>query len=226
MLRGFLFLCNRRVIRLMAKEGIVFSVKYLAWFALFYLLFFIESFSPFYLLQSMQTGLTIWLTQWWIEAFSIPVNMVGNTVHLKNGFDIWILDSCNGLLAYLMYVAAVLSYPALFFTRFIWVLEGYLYLLIVNSFRIDFVIYVTMFDKDYFTCAHDCVGRVMLISMVAGLFILFTLRVHTVRIIRKVRDRRAGLHDRRVAHGHEWRAPQYERRKGQKDRRSHQERRH
>ena len=197
-----------------------FLIRYLLWLVLLFILFFIESFSPFYFVQTLQTDLTIYLTQLWIEWFEIPVKMVGNTIYLDHGFNIWILDGCNGLAAFLLFAVAIIAYPTAWLNRLIWVIEGYLYLVIINSIRIDFVVYVTMFDAKYFECAHDCVGRLCMVGMTLTLFLLFTLRVQISKHIRRYYDRRRGFHDRRHAHAHEWREAKEEHRYNSQDRRN------
>ena len=200
--------------------AVKYIFSYLVWASLLYAVFFIESFSPLYFLQGWQTGLTIWLTHVWIDYFDIAVKMIGNTVYLKDGFRIWIEDSCNGLLAFLLYACAVLAFPASKKLRFIWLLESYLYLVLVNSIRIDFVIYVSMFDSSYFEFVHDCIGRGFIFINLLVMFMLFTLRVQVTNGVQKIIERRKNHFDRRHSHGKEWRAAPYERRKGG-DRRNH-----
>ncbi|WP_460187592.1 exosortase/archaeosortase family protein [Thiomicrorhabdus hydrogeniphila] len=177
------------------------------------MLFFIESFSPFYIIQTLQTDLTIYLTQLWINSFDIPVKMIGNTVYLEHGFKIWILDPCNGLIAFLLFAVAIVAYPTAWLSRLKWLVEGYVYLVVVNSIRIDFVIYVTMFDATYFHCAHDHIGMLAMGTMTLAIFILFTLRVQTFKYLRRFYQRRKQKHDRRhSSFAHEWREPSEEHR--------------
>ena len=104
-----------------------FFLRYIVWVTLLYLLFFIDDFSPFYVVNTLQTELTIYLTATWIDFFKIPVEMLGNTVYLDNGFDIWIFDECNGLTAFLLFGAAIIAYPTLWKSRLFWLLEGYVF---------------------------------------------------------------------------------------------------
>lgn len=190
-----------------------FFIRFLIWLVLLFVLFFIESFSPLYVVHTWQTDLTIYLTQLWIHYFDIPVEMVGNTVYLDHGFEIWILHGCNGLAAFMLFAVAILAYPTAWVSRLVWVVEGYFYLLVVNSIRIDFVIYVTAFDADYFHCAHDCLGMLAMAAMTLAIFILFTLRVKTIKYHRHFQQRRKQKYDRRHAsYAHEWREPKEERR--------------
>jgi len=202
-----------------------FFVRYFLWLILLFVLFFIESFSPLYFVQNLQTDLTIYLTKLWIDGFDIPVKMVGNTIFLDHGFNIWILNDCNGLAAYLLFAVAIIAYPTSWRSRLIWLLEGYLYLLVINSIRIDFVIYLTMFDANYFECVHDCIGRICMVATTMILFMLFTLRVQVTRGVRSRYDRRKALPNRRHIHAHDWREEKEEHRHGMPDRRVHDERR-
>lgn len=200
-------------------NGVVFFAKYLIWFGLLYGLLFVQSFSPLFLIQEWQTDITIWLTNSWIHYFEIGVKMLGNTIYLPSGFKIWIEHSCNGLLAYLLFAVAILAYPTYAHLKLIWLLEGYLYLLIVNSIRIDFVVYVSIFDHNYFTFIHDFIGRGFIFINLVVMFMLFTLRVKITKGIKQYIERRRGLKDRRHARAHQWRASEYENRNGLVDRR-------
>lgn len=197
-----------------------FVVRYFLWLVLLFTLFFIESFSPLYIVQTLQTDLTIYLTNLWIDGFNIPVKMIGNTIYLDHGFKIWILDGCNGLTAYLLFGVAILAYPTAWLSRLIWLLEGYFYLVVINSIRIDFVVYLTMFDADYFYCAHDCVGRLFMVATTLLLFMLFTARVQVSRTVRKGYERRRFERDRRHSQAYERFDPKNERRHGSKPRRA------
>lgn len=202
-----------------------FIIRYILWLILLFALFFHEAYSPFYSVQSLQTDLTIYLTQLWINWFEIPVKMVGNTIYLDHGFNIWILDECNGLLAYLLFAVGIVAYPTPWVYRFIWLLESYVYLVFVNSARIDFVVYATMFDASYFYCAHDCFGRLAMVATILMMFILFTARVQITRHIRNMYDRRRYGRDRRHAKAHQWREAKEERRHNHGSRRKQPERR-
>lgn len=161
--------------------GRKFFIGYFFWLILLYLLFFVESFSPFYFVQNWQTQLMIVLTQWWIDTFSIPVEMVGDTIHLANGFDLWILNNCNALEPYWLYVAGILAYPNGWRDRVVWIIYGYLFVLILNTIRIDVVVYVTMLDKDSFVLVHDFIGRTVMLFMTLGLFLVYSRLVEQKR---------------------------------------------
>ncbi len=156
------------------SAGRKFIVGYVLWLALLYLLFFIEGFSPFYIVNHWQTHLTIIQTQWWVDTFSIPVKMVGDTIHLDNGFDIWILNNCNGMEPYVLYVAGILAYPNTWYQKGLWIVYGYLFVLLLNTVRIDVVVYVTMLDKTYFELIHDFIGRVIMLFLTLGLFVYYS----------------------------------------------------
>lgn len=202
-----------------------FIVRYILWLILLFSLFFHDTYSPFYAVQAWQTDLTIYLTHLWVNGFQIPVNMVGNTIYLDHGFNIWILDECNGLLAYLLFAVGIVAYPTAWLYRLIWLLESYVYLVVINSARIDFVVYATMFDASYFYCVHDCVGRLAMVVTILLMFILFTFRVQVTRYVRNAYDRRRYGSDRRHAKAHEWREAKEEHRHNNGPRRKQAERR-
>ncbi len=203
-----------------------FFFRYIVWITILYLLFFIDSFSPFYWLNTLQTELTIYLTATWIELFEIPVQMLGNTVYLDHGFDVWIFDECNGLTAFLIFGTAIIAYPTLWKSRLYWLLEGYVFVVVLNMIRIDAVVYFTMLDANYFHISHNLIGRYSTILLTLSLFFIFTLRVSISQMVRQRCDRRKQAYERRHPHAKEWRADDVEhrhlpmRRKSEVDRRN------
>ncbi len=203
-----------------------FFIRYISWVTLLYLLFFIESFSPFYGVNVWQTDLTIYLTYWWIQLFEIPVEMLGNTVYLDHGFDIWIFDECNGLTPYLLFGTAIIAYPTLWKSKLFWLLEGYAIIVVLNAIRIDAVVYFTMIDANYFHLSHNLIGRYSTILLTLSLFFIFTLRVQISLLVRQSCDRRKGEYERRRPHYVlEWRAAEAEHRHNASKRKSEQDRR-
>lgn len=154
--------------------GQKFIVSYLVWVAVLYLLFFNESFSPLFIFNVWQTELTVWLTRLWVDLLAIPVNMVGSTIHLDNGFDIWILQDCNGMEPYWLYVAGILAYPNHLTQKLLWIFYGYLFVLVLNTIRIDIVVYITMLNRDAFELVHDFIGRTVMLFLTLGLYVFYS----------------------------------------------------
>ena len=203
-----------------------FFIRYIVWLPLLYLLFFIDSFSPLYWLNSLQTDLTIYLTALWIDLFAIPVKMLGNTVYLSHGFNIWILDGCNGLTAFMLFGTAIIAYPTSWKSKLFWLLEGYVIVVVLNMIRIDSVIYFTMIDANYFHISHNLIGRYSTILLTLCLFLIFTLRVQISLQVRQYCDRRREAFERRhLHHAHEWRVAEVEHRHKMSKRKSEQDRR-
>lgn len=148
--------------------------------------FFLPGLSPLFAVQAWQTQLTIELTRGWIRLLNLPVTLDGYTVYLSQPFQIWIVDSCNGLSAYLLLAAAILAYPTFWRTKTAWLIETYLILAFINSLRIALVIYATEWNNDYFYCAHDCVGRYSFIAMTLLLFVFFVQRVKPLNPVNPV----------------------------------------
>lgn len=154
-----------------------FFFRYVLWAIGLVGVFFLPNLSPLFAVQAWQTQFTIELTRGWIELFALPVTLEGYTVYLSHPFQIWIVDSCNGLTAYLLLAAAILAYPTHSRVKTLWLMETYLILAFLNSLRITLVIYATQWDSDYFYCAHDCIGRYSFIVMTLLLFVFFSQRV-------------------------------------------------
>lgn len=93
---------------------------------------------------------------------------------LSNGMNLNIVHECNGLTPFLLYFAAVLSYPTVWKEKFIWSLLVYIVLLIVNVIRMLLITLVVLDQPDLFHFAHHWVGRYAVGLLTLGLFFLFT----------------------------------------------------
>jgi len=156
-----------------------FTLRFAIWSALLFSLIYFEEFSPFYFVHTFQTNATIYITDLWIDYFQIPVQLVGNTVIFQHGLQLRILNACNGLTPFVLYLAAILAYPTRYKQKISWFFGGMIVLLTLNMIRIMLItIYVTHVP-DGFNCAHNIVGRYSIGTSALLLFYYFTTHVNT-----------------------------------------------
>ena len=154
-----------------------FVIRFAIWSGLLFGLISFEGISPLYFLHTLQTDATIYITDVWIHYFQVPVQLVDNTVVFQHGLKLMILNACNGLTPFILYLAAILAYPTLYKQKFSWFLGGMIILLTLNMLRIMFItIYVTHVP-DGFNCAHNIVGRYSIGISALLVFYYFTTRV-------------------------------------------------
>ena len=158
-----------------------FVLRYVFWTSLLYLAIYFENFSPLLFINNLQTDLSIYLTQLWINFFDIPIQMSGATLVYTHGLKLEILNECNGLAAFLFFLAAVIAYPASKKDKFIWIIMAYFLLLIANTIRLDWILYHVIEHPEDFTFIHEVVGRYVISTIPLVLFYLFSDRHTEVR---------------------------------------------
>ncbi len=155
-----------------------FVLRFAIWsLLLFALIYFTDS--PFYFINVFQTDATIFVTDFWINHFNIPVTLEGNTVVFDHGLHLLILNECNGLTPLILYLAAILAYPTRYRIKVRWLLGGMIVLLTLNMVRIVMITLVVILYPDSFRWAHDFVGRYGIGAVTLYLFYFFTTHVET-----------------------------------------------
>jgi len=150
-----------------------FVLRYAFWVSLLYLAIYFENFSPLIIMNTLQTDVSIYLTQLWIDLFDIPIQMSGGTLTYLHGLRLEIVNECNGLAAFLFFMAAVLSSPAPLKVKFIWIISSYFLLLAANSIRLDWILYHVIEYPEDFKFIHEVVGRYVIASIPLLLFYLY-----------------------------------------------------
>ncbi|MDX1796909.1 MAG: hypothetical protein R3219_09300 [Hydrogenovibrio sp.] len=150
-----------------------FSVRYGLWLSLFFGLVFFEPFSPLYLLNQAQTTLTIEVSRLWVGWLQLPVQIQDNTLVLASGMNLKILDACNGLTPFLLYLAGVLAYPTTWGHKAIWAGIGYLAIWVINTLRLIMVTLAVLENPESFHLVHDWIGRYGTGLLTLGLFFLY-----------------------------------------------------
>jgi exosortase/archaeosortase family protein len=158
-----------------------FVLRYFVWIFLLFALFYFKQFSPFIILNTLHTELSIVLTGVWINIFDIPITMSGESLIFRHGMVLKILDECNGLAPFLFYLSALLAYPARTKDKLIWVVAGYLLLMSANAIRIDWILYHVIDHPEDFWFAHEVVGRYTVALIPLILFYFFTDRYTYVK---------------------------------------------
>lgn len=162
-----------------------FAIRYGIWVGSLFFLVFFEGLSPFFIVNQLQTELTISITQLWVSGFDLPVRLQADTLLLANGLHLKILHECNGLTPFLLLLAAILAYPTFWKRKIQWVLIGYFALLVINTLRMLLVTLVVIDHPDLFHIVHDWIGRYSIALLTVGLFFLYT---HYVEVIKPIRS--------------------------------------
>ncbi len=120
-------------------------------------------------ISSTETDLTAYLL-----SIILPDNLMKNhEIFIDSRYTLIIERACNGLIAYFMLLASIISFPSTIKYKIVWAIIGYILINIVNIFRIWLVTYFVLKNKQYFYIAHDIIGNILLISISILIFILF-----------------------------------------------------
>ncbi len=156
-----------------------FVLRFAIWSLLLIGLIYFEAYSPFFFITELQTDATIYVTKLWIELFHIPVVLTGNTMTFNHGLELRILNECNGLTPFILYLAAILAYPTRYAAKINWFIGGMIILLTLNFIRIVLITQLVIVYPESFDWAHNIVGRYSIGAITLYLFYFFTTHVST-----------------------------------------------
>jgi exosortase/archaeosortase family protein len=143
----------------------------LYWFniAILFSIFYFDISPVADIVNSIQTDFTSYLT-----SLTLPSNqMVGNRILIDFNYSLIIEKDCNGLIAYLFFLASIFAFPSTTIHKFKWAIYGYIAIISINIFRIWLITKLVLYEKDNFSLAHDFIGNTLLIFTALVLFIVF-----------------------------------------------------
>ncbi len=105
-----------------------------------------------------------------VHAFGGEV-VVRGEVLVVPGFAMRIVDMCNGVEATLLLWAALLAYPAAWSYKLKGLLIGFLAVHLVNILRVISLLYLGVYDDDWFDRAHRYVWDVIMIIDILLVFL-------------------------------------------------------
>jgi exosortase/archaeosortase family protein len=151
-----------------------FTLQYLVWAPLLFGLIYFDNFSPFAFINEMQTHLNVFLLQQWISFHTIPVTMVDHDLFFAHGLHLTVVNDCNVMAAFLLFTAAVLSYPTPGSNKVPYIVFGYLILVVANTVRLVGITYYVIDHPEDFELLHEVVGRYMIAGIPLILFYFFS----------------------------------------------------
>jgi len=100
--------------------------------------------------------------------------IIGFEIVISPHYRIIITPECNGLVPYLIYLAALLAYPKAWWCKVKWALIGYFVIMVANLIRLIGVTEaVNSFGSRSFYYVHDIAGNILLIGVGSLLFFLY-----------------------------------------------------
>lgn len=153
-----------------------FTLRYTFWGPFLFGLLYFENFSPLIIFNEWQTALSVVITHHCITLFDIPVTMIGPKLFFDHGLRLTIVHECNAMAAFLLFLAAVLSYPAPKKMKVCWIFIGYGVLLLANTVRLVGITYHVVDSPENFVFLHEVVGRYAIAVIPLILFYFFSNR--------------------------------------------------
>jgi len=151
-----------------------YTFQFAFWSLLLFGLVYIDNFSPLAFINQAQTQLSTFLTNLWVTKLDLNITMKGSYLLYDHGLSLHITNECNGLAAYILCLAAIISFPTQQKTKVLWGISSYFILLIANSVRLDWIAYHVIENPDDFIFAHEVLGRYIYAFVALMLFFLFT----------------------------------------------------
>ncbi len=123
-------------------------------------------------LDHYYTGAVVALSAWFIDLLGIHVTAHGAFLYLDHA-AMEVKFGCNGLEAILLYVAAVLAYPASWKLRLIGIIAGSTVLQVLNIIRIGVLAWVLEYHQRQFALMHEYVTQSIMIALAFIVFLFY-----------------------------------------------------
>lgn len=149
-------------------------LRYSFWAPFLFALIYFENFSPLIFINYLQTDLSIYFTQLWIDTADISIEMSGTTLIFPHGLRLEIVNECNGMAAFLLFLAAAIAYPVPKKDKFHWIIFAYLFLIAINFIRLDWIAYHVIKHPEDLKFVHEIVGRYAIAVITLLLFYIFS----------------------------------------------------
>ena len=149
-----------------------FFISYLIFIALFLLLIGYKPVKEILDINGIYTRMIIFLTATCLKPVGIIQEIKGSIIHLK-GISLDVRFGCNGLEAFFIYIAAILSFPASKKKKLFGILIGFLIIQGLNILRIAALCLCAVYLKKYFYYFHIYVAQGIMIAFALILFLFW-----------------------------------------------------
>ena len=161
----------------MNKNSYLFLLRYIAYAVAFYLLIDLNFFKELFHINSIYTNFATFLSHQNALLFGLDVTREANRLTLDN-FTVVVVFGCSGLEALLIYSAGVFAYTAPLKLKAKWLLIGSAIMIILNSFRIVFLLVVGVYDRELFDLMHTYVTQSIMLFIAIIVFLYFVVKTN------------------------------------------------
>ncbi len=154
------------------KKIYSFITRYVIFMGIFLFLIGYQPIKKLIDLNGMYTDLIVKLTALILKPFSIIQSAQGSLIHLK-GLTLDVKFGCNGLEAFLIYAAGILSFPAPWNKKLKGLLVGLLIIQALNIIRIAALGLSGIYLKKYFHYIHVYIAQGIMIAVALIVFLFW-----------------------------------------------------
>lgn len=148
-----------------------FTALYFLYLVLLFTLFYANTSIISHTINEEQTKLTLYF----LNIFLSPGQLQGIDIWINPHYKIIISQACNGIIPILFLWASIFAYPSAIWHKILWIVIGYLFFSLINSFRILLVVHFVKQEggRGNFYWSHDLMGNTILMVVGLGLFLAF-----------------------------------------------------
>jgi len=119
------------------------------------------------------TALAVESTKYSISLLNIPVSVSENAFIFPNA-TMLVTSECNGLKPILLFISAIIAYPAKVTLKISWTVFSILFLQLINIIRITFLAWLLQDNVIWFDLFHDIVTPAILLMVSVSIFHTYT----------------------------------------------------
>jgi len=149
-----------------------FLITYIVLMGLCLLLIGLEPIKKVLDINGLYTEMIVYLTALILKPFGVVQGISGSVINLK-GLSMDVRFGCNGLEAFMIYMVAVLSFPAGKGKKLMGIIVGFGLLQFFNVLRIAGLGISGVYMKDYFYYLHIYVAQGIMIAIAFVFFLLY-----------------------------------------------------
>lgn len=149
-----------------------FILTYVILMGVFFLLIGLEPVKQVLDINGGYSEAIVVLTAKILELFGVSSTYSGTLINLPS-ITLDVEFGCNGLEAVMIYIVAVLTFPATWKNRLIGIVGGFLVIQVLNLIRIVALAYSAVYHRDLFDLIHIYVAQGVMIAVALGTFVLY-----------------------------------------------------
>ncbi len=149
-----------------------FIVTYVVLMGFFFLLIGLKPVQDVLDINGGYSNGIVYLTAKILELFGVTSTINGSLINLPS-ISLDVEFGCNGLEAVMIYMVAILTFPATWKNRLYGFLGGFLVIQVLNLIRIVALAYAGVYHRELFDLIHIYVAQGVMIAVALGTFVLY-----------------------------------------------------